>query len=309
MVRGACASAARRPRTMIALWLALIVGCVAAGSLTGTKQLSQSGVGQSARASAQLSDARLNQPSVEDVLISSGSVRETRAATRALGVRLRGLAAVASFDGPSQSAALSRDGGRVALIQATLSHNGTATTIERAVAGVRASYHGTSLRESGDSSQQQQADNEVANVLGTAAIISLPLTLVILLLAFGSVVAALVPLGLALTTVGAALGGLGVVSQIAPNYSSTSSVVLLIGLAVGVDYSLFYIRRERAERAAGATSREALDIAAATAGRAILVSGATVVLALAGLLLTGPRSSRRSRSARCSSPRSRSSGR
>ena len=175
----------------------------------------------------------------------------------------------------------------MALVQATLSPSGTATPVERAVAAVRASYPGTSLRESGDSSQQQQADNEVANVLGTAAIVSIPLTLVILLLAFGSVVAALVPLGLALTTVGAALGGLGVVSQIAPNYSSTSSVVLLIGLAVGVDYSLFYIRRQRAERAAGATSRAALDIAATTAGRAILVSGTTVVLALGGLLLTG----------------------
>jgi RND superfamily putative drug exporter len=272
---------------MIAVWFALIVVCVTAGSLTGTKQLSQSGVGQSARASAQLSAARLNQPSVEDVLIRSGSAHETRAATRALEAPLRDLAAVASIDGPSQSAALSRNGGRVTLVQATLSPNGTATPVERAVAGVRASYPGTSLRESGDSSQQQQADNEVANVLGTAAIVSIPLTLVILLLAFESVVAALVPLGLALTTVGAALGGLGVVSQIAPNYSSTSSVVLLVGLALGVDYSLFYIRRERAERAAGATSRAALDIAAATAGRAILVSGTTVVLALGGLFLTG----------------------
>lgn len=288
IVRGACASAARRPRTTIALWLALLIACVAAGALAGTKQLSQSGVGQSARASAQLSAARLNQPSVEDVLIESGSPYETRAATRALELRLRGLsAAVASIDGPSQSAALARDGGRVALVQATLTDSGTATAVEQAVARVRASYSGTSLRESGDSSQQQQADSEVANVLGTAAIISLPLTLVILLLAFGSVLAALVPLGLALTTVGAALGGLGVISQIAPNYSSTSSVVLLIGLAVGVDYSLFYIRRERAARAGGAARTGALDIAAATAGRAILVSGTTVVLALAGLLLTG----------------------
>jgi RND superfamily putative drug exporter len=287
IVRGACASAARRPRTTIALWFALVVVCVTAGSLTGTKELGQSGVGQSARASAQLSAARLNQPSVEDVLIESGSAHETRAATRALEARLRDLAAVASIDGPSQSAALSRDRGRVSLVQATLSPNATATTVTRAVASVRASYPRTSLRESGDSSQQEQAEGEVANVLGTAALVSIPLTLVILLLAFGSVVAALVPLGLALTTVGAALGGLSVLSQIAPNYSSTSSVVLLIGLAVGVDYSLFYIRRERAERAAGATSRAALDIASATAGRAILVSGTTVVLALGGLLLTG----------------------
>jgi uncharacterized membrane protein YdfJ with MMPL/SSD domain len=271
----------------MALWLALVVVCVTAGSLTGTKELGQFGIGQSGRASAQLSAARLNQPSVEDVLIQSGSAQETRSATSALEARLRDLAAVASIDGPSLSPALSRDGGRVTLVQATLSPNAAATRVERAVSAVRTSHPGTSLRESGDSSQQQQSDSEIANVLGTAAIVSIPLTLVILLLAFGSVVAALVPLGLALTTVGAAFGGLGVVSQIAPNYSSTSSVVLLIGLAVGVDYSLFYIRRERAERARGATRRAALDIAAATAGRAILVSGMTVVLALGGLLLTG----------------------
>ena len=78
--------------------------------------------------------------------------------------------------------------------------------------------------------------------------IALPITLLILVAAFGAVVAALVPLLLGLTSVAAAMGALGLVSHIAPNGSTTSSVVVLIGLAVGVDYSLFYIRRERAER-------------------------------------------------------------
>ena len=95
-----------------------------------------------------------------------------------------------------------------------------------------------------------------------------------LLLAFGAVVAAFVPLLLGLTSVAAAMGAFGVVSQFAPDGGSTGALVLLVGLAVGVDYSLFYIRREREERRAGRGPEAALDIAAATAGRAIVVSGA-----------------------------------
>ena len=84
-----------------------------------------------------------------------------------------------------------------------------------------------------------------------AELISIPITLLILVLAFGALVAASVPLLLGLTSVGAALGALGLVSHIAPNGSSTAPVVVLIGLAVGVDYSLFYVRRERVERREG----------------------------------------------------------
>ena len=63
-------------------------------------------------------------------------------------------------------------------------------------------------------------------------------------------------------------------------------MVLLVGLAVGVDYSMFYLRREREERAAGRSEREALEVAAATAGRSVLISGVTVMVAMAGLFLT-----------------------
>ena len=64
-------------------------------------------------------------------------------------------------------------------------------------------------------------------------------------------------------------------------------VILLIGLAVGVDYSMFYLKREREERAAGRSAEEALEVAAATSGRSVLVSGLTVIVAMAGLMFTG----------------------
>jgi RND superfamily putative drug exporter len=85
----------------------------------------------------------------------------------------------------------------------------------------------------------------------------------------------------------AAVGLLAFPSQIWPADDAANSVILLIGLAVGVDYSLFYIRREREERARGKDPEEALDAAATTSGRAVLLSGLTVLIAMAGMFVTG----------------------
>ena len=87
----------------------------------------------------------------------------------------------------------------------------------------------------------------------------MPVTLLILVLAFGALVAAGVPLLLGLTAVVAALGLTSLFSHLLHVDQSISSVILLIGLAVGVDYSLFYLRREREERARGRTPADALQ--------------------------------------------------
>jgi RND superfamily putative drug exporter len=113
------------------------------------------------------------------------------------------------------------------------------------------------------------------------------LTLVVLLLVFGSLLAAWVPLMLGLQAVIATMGITNIISHITPMDQNVQSVVLLIGLAVGVDYTLFYLRREREERAAGRSERAALEAAAATSGRSVLVSGITVMIAMAGMLLAG----------------------
>lgn len=104
---------------------------------------------------------------------------------------------------------------------------------------------------------------------------------------FGALVAAGIPVLLAVTSVLAALGLLGVVGNVIPANSTVSSVVLLIGMAVGVDYSLFYLRREREERAAGRSALEALEASARTSGHAVVISGLTVMLSVAGLFITG----------------------
>ena len=94
--------------------------------------------------------------------------------------------------------------------------------------------------------------------------LSVPVTLAVLVVAFGALLAAAVPVLLALTSVAAAMGLSALVSHLLPVSDTTASVVLLIGMAVGVDYSLFYVRRAREERALGRSASAAVEIAAAT---------------------------------------------
>ena len=128
------------------------------------------------------------------------------------------------------------------------------------------------------------------NDLGKAGLLSLPITLVILVIAFGALVAAGHP------AAARADGRLRDVRRLVAHRATccrwrneAAALVLLIGLAVGVDYSIFYLKREREERAAGRSERAALEAAAATSGRSVLVSGLTVMAAMAGMFLTGDR--------------------
>src|SRR3954452_10924813 len=122
--------------------------------------------------------------------------------------------------------------------------------------------------------------------LKRAGLFSVPLTLIILLVAFGALVAAGIPLLLGLSSVLATLGLVALISQVLPMDESVSAIVLLIGLAVGVDYTMFYLKREREERAAGRSEEAALEAAAATSGRSVLISGSTVLVAMAGMFFT-----------------------
>jgi RND superfamily putative drug exporter len=117
---------------------------------------------------------------------------------------------------------------------------------------------------------------------------SMPLTIGILLLAFGALVAAGLPVVLAFSAVLAATGLNSLASHILPTEEQTlAAIILMIGMAVGIDYSLFYLRREREERHGGAPPHEALLRTARTSGQAVLISGATVLIAMAGMFLSG----------------------
>ena len=122
--------------------------------------------------------------------------------------------------------------------------------------------------------------------LDRSLIYTLPLSLLVLIWSFGSVVAAAVPILVALVCLGAALGLTAIISTIFTPVSATSSqLVVLLVLAIGVDYSLFIISRLREEVDRGLSYREAVSIARRRAGSAVLFSGLTVALSLSGLVL------------------------
>jgi uncharacterized membrane protein YdfJ with MMPL/SSD domain len=141
------------------------------------------------------------------------------------------------------------------------------------------SVHDPSVRAS-----LQQVANGGAGAhsdLQRAEQLSVPVTLVVLVIAFGALVAALVPVLLAVTAVVAAFGLLGPISQVFALDDSVKTVVLLIGMAVGVDYALFYVVRSREERRRGLSGQDAIDQAARTSGRTVVIAGITVMVAMA----------------------------
>ncbi|MFN8111751.1 MAG: MMPL family transporter [Solirubrobacterales bacterium] len=292
-VQRAARASGRRPKSVIALWLVLIAGLIAAGSMTGTKELSSTdaGVGQSGEAGRALASAGLDDPATESILITAGDPAASAAAAEDLAAKLDGEHAVASVSDPT-TPDLAANGGRARLVQVKLRGDpdhaaAKAGAVGRRVEEAAKANPEATLEQAGSASLENAVDDVVSEDLGRAEMFSLPLILAILLIAFGAFVAASVPLILGITAVAGAMGAAGLVSQIAPDSGTTASLIVLIGLAVGVDYSLFYIRREREERRRGKGPVAALDAAAATVGRAVVVSGLTVIVALAGLLVTG----------------------
>src|SRR5207245_9432300 len=123
------------------------------------------------------------------------------------------------------------------------------------VADAQRAHPGFFVGEFGGASAAKAVDTAFADDLKSAGVFSIPLTLIILVVAFGALVAAGIPLLLALTAVFATFGLAALPSHLLPLAPEAFAVVLLVGLAVGVDYSMFYLRREREERAAGRSGR------------------------------------------------------
>jgi len=157
----------------------------------------------------------------------------------------------------------------------------------QAVNAAAAAHPGIQIAETGTASINKSVNDTVLRDLHRAEALSFPITLVVLLIAFGALVAALLPLGLALMAILAANGLVAFTSHLSGVTVQASSVMLLIGLAVGVDYSMFYVKRQREERATGRPVLDAIEVAAATSGRSVLISGLTVLLAMSGMFLTG----------------------
>jgi uncharacterized membrane protein YdfJ with MMPL/SSD domain len=160
-----------------------------------------------------------------------------------------------------------------------------------AVAGVQAKHPDVRVEQFGWASVDKALDDTIGDDLRRAEILAVVVTGGILIGVFAAVVAALLPMILALTAFVASLGLLTLTSPLVKVDSNAQILMLLVGVAVGVDYALFYIRREREERARGRDPRQALEVAAATSGRSVLISGITVLIAMAGLFFSGDQTS------------------
>ena len=115
---------------------------------------------------------------------------------------------------------------------------------------------------------------------------AIPVALVILVLLFGALVASVLPIVLAMVSITVALGATALVGQTPLEVSFfVTNMITMMGLAVGIDYSLFIVSRYREERAKGLGNIEAIGATGATAGRAVFFSGVTVVLALVGMVI------------------------
>ena len=289
---------ARHKKTAVLGWLLLVVAAVVIGQRLGTSNVSSYDPGQAGRAERVLDRPVVQQPDTESVLIQGRSASQTyghdpeiKQAVREVVAALKALpAAAADIQSPATSRGLvSGNSTLVTFDVAGKPDNDDKAVVPalNAVAAVQAHHPGLKIGEAGGASVDRAISNSTGNDFRKAEITSVPVSLVLLLVVFGALIAAGIPLLLAGTAVISAISLLAIPGRWLPVDGTTSSIVLLVGMAVGIDYSLFYLRRTREERAAGRSNSEALRIAAHTSGRAILVSGLTVMIAMAGLFLTG----------------------
>jgi RND superfamily putative drug exporter len=285
-------------KTATFAWLAFVVVALALGGLVGTRTVDPNtpGPGESGRMDRIL-NAGFKQPAAESVLVESRSTRVGEpaftAAIHDVVARVSRVAAVQDVRSPLMPGNEGQiaPSGRAVLVEFAIKGDKD-KAVEKiapvldAVAVAQQAHPEFFIGEFGDASAMDAVDTAFADDLDRAGALSLPITLGILVIAFGALVAAGIPLLLALTAVFATFGLMGLASHLLPMAPETTAVVLLIGLAVGVDYSMFYLKREREERAAGHSPRAALAIAAATSGRSVLISGVTVMVAMAGMFMT-----------------------
>ena len=282
---------AEHPWRAVALWVVFVVVCFVGGNATGLNEATaeDAAVGESGRAAAMMETGDAPEPAVENILITARGGTLDAAAARAVAVdaatRMRGVSGVAGVG----EAVPARDGSALLLPITLAGDPETASDrlgpLQAVTAEVQRAHPALRVEQVGGPSIGKALDDTLGEDFKRAEFLSLPVTLAILIIAFGALIAAGIPVLLALSSVAAAIGLSTMASHLVPAEDATSSIILLIGMAVGVDYSLFYLKREREERARGRGHLDAVEIAAETSGHAVVVSGTAVIISMAGLFL------------------------
>jgi uncharacterized membrane protein YdfJ with MMPL/SSD domain len=287
-------------KTAVSAWIAFSVVAVALGAIAGTRMLKQAdtAAGGTKKAEQILRDAGFTNQAGESVLVQSKTKTISDAGFRAVvsdvARTVKAVPVTQRVHSPlaqANSGQIAADR-RSALVQFEIrgdpdKSDKKVQPVLDAVDRVQQRHPGFTVAEFGLASANHEVNKTLNKDFKRAEYSSLPVTLVILLIAFGALVAAGLPVLLAFSGVLATIGLSSLASHVVAAGDATQSVILLIGMAVGVDYSLFYLRREREERARGLSPRDALLKAAATSGHAVLISGLTVLIAMAGMLFTG----------------------
>jgi RND superfamily putative drug exporter len=279
---------ATHPWRAILAWLAFVAIAVGLAVAVPTVDTTDADyrLGESGRADAMLDVAGLDTPTTENVLVNPrGDAELDQAAATAAATRIRD--GMLDLGGVEEVSAPQWNPDRSALLIAVqlAQDQEDAAQLQEVTQRVQAEHPGLQIREAGDLSIDAGIDERVGDDLSAAEGISLPVTLVLMLLAFGALIAAGIPVLLAATSVAATIGIIAPLSHLVHAEGSVSSMIVLIGMAVGVDYSLFYLKREREERAAGRSTLDAVEIAAQTSGHSIVLSGSAVIASMAGLFV------------------------
>jgi RND superfamily putative drug exporter len=284
-------SSARRPRTVIATWLAVLVAALLLAAGVGGSFIDDFVAPGSQSDKAQtLLEQRFPAASDGTALAvfaerGSGLVTDNRAAVTAAlraATKVKGVTAVSE---PFTAGTVSADG-RTAYAAITFDKpaseigSGPIKNVLRALRPAR--DVGLVTEMGGDASFINSGTKPSGGEL-----IGIVAALLILVVAFGAAVAALVPIALALVSVGIGLACVALLAAAFDVSTAAPTIGAMIGLGVGIDYALIVVARYRDNRKAGQPNREALSDAMASVGSAVAFAGITVILAMLALVVTG----------------------
>lgn len=283
----------RRRRLVVALWLALLVAAgVGAATLSGTTtdsftipgSPSQKAIDQLAlkfpQASAGGATARVVFAAPSGHTLSDTA---TKAAVESVTAELAKAPQVANVTDPFTAGGLSRSG-TIGYAQVTYTVAAAELSPAAKQAVLDAAAHG---RTAGLTVEVGGGAIQAPQGTGATELIGVAVAAVVLLITFGSLVAAGLPLLTAIIGIGIAISTITALTGFMNLSSTTSAMALMIGLAVAIDYALFIMSRFRHELAIGRDQREAVGRAVGTAGSAVVFAGLTVIIALAGLSVVG----------------------
>jgi uncharacterized membrane protein YdfJ with MMPL/SSD domain len=295
-------TSALHPWRTIGLWVVLVVLAVlAVGSLLGsglTSEMKFRAAKPDSLVGQELLQQRLTGPQkvTDFVIVRSAELTVDDAAFKAyvadVAARIQALgpevvASVATYYQTNDPTAVSKDGHStlIPVVMAGKMDDALENVDKLHETVVAAQGQGFTVAQTGDASINEMFTKLAEKDLQRGEILGIPAALIVLLIVFGAVLAAFMPLAMSVISILLALALTALIGQVYPMNTFVLNILTMMGLAVGIDYTLFVISRYREERGRGLEKIDAIAATGATANRAIFFSGMTVVLAMSGMVI------------------------